>query len=218
MERKNFNRVEIINKINFRYFLVSIASRYYIVDYADPGNFKDYFVGLYPERVKEYKIYDVTEDYKQFISFQKKSVLSIKNFTIIFILYMLHVMLFPKKINLAYITKSHYILNHLIFYFFLSLISLILTIFFINIKNKEMDLSKYNVKRLIYNSDKKNNKIKVILSLVVSYLTLWLMAIWGSNYSNLILFGFILTNSIFFIKFIEFQPSLNGKNYYIEEK
>lgn len=81
-----------------------------------------------------------------------------------------------------------------------------------------MDLSKYNVKRLIYNSDKKNNKIKVILSLVVSYLTLWLMAIWGSNYSNLILFGFILTNSIFFIKFIEFQPSLNGKNYYIEEK
>ncbi|MCK1165782.1 hypothetical protein MX081_03190 [Streptococcus uberis] len=80
MERKNFNRVEIINKINFRYFLVSIASRYYIVDYADPGNFKDYFVGLYPERVQEYKVYDVTEDYKQFISFQKKICFVYKKF------------------------------------------------------------------------------------------------------------------------------------------
>ncbi|TEB47221.1 hypothetical protein C6N09_07505, partial [Streptococcus agalactiae] len=52
--------------------------------------------------------------------------------------------------------------------------------------------------------------------LIISYLALWILAIFGTNYCNLILFGFIFSNCLLLIKFIEFQPSLNGKIYYIK--
>ncbi|AUO82520.1 hypothetical protein SaSA16_1457 [Streptococcus agalactiae] len=37
------------------------------------------------------------------------------------------------------------------------------------------------------------------------------------NSTGIMLLTPIFSNSLFFIKFIEFQPSLNGKNYYIGE-
>ncbi|RLV26711.1 hypothetical protein DIX60_10765 [Streptococcus iniae] len=54
--------------------------------------------------------------------------------------------------------------------------------------------------------------------IIISYLVLWMMAVWGTNYSNLLLFGFIFSNCVFLVKFIEFQPSMNGRIYYITKE
>ncbi|HHU3816100.1 TPA: hypothetical protein ACUBXX_001469, partial [Streptococcus agalactiae] len=62
----------------------------------------------------------------------------------------------------------------------------------LNRRNKALDLSKYKSSFLKYNNQKRKSPFIVILSIIFS-------------------------NSLFFIKFIEFQPSLNGKNYYIGE-
>lgn len=64
---KSYRRVELVAKLNFRYYLVSISGRYYIIDYANPSDIKDYFIGIFPERVEKYQIYDVTAAYKNFL-------------------------------------------------------------------------------------------------------------------------------------------------------
>ncbi|HFV2956970.1 TPA: hypothetical protein ACGPL9_001602 [Streptococcus agalactiae] len=67
MEKQQLNRVEKITKLNSRYYLVSICGRYYILDYANPKNYKDYLVGLFPERLNSYDIFDVTDDKNIFL-------------------------------------------------------------------------------------------------------------------------------------------------------
>lgn len=44
---KSYRRVELVAKLNFRYYLVSISGRYYIIDYANPSDIKDYFIGIF---------------------------------------------------------------------------------------------------------------------------------------------------------------------------
>lgn len=215
MEVRDLKRVELVNKISIRYYLVSINGKYYIIDYADINNFKDYFIGFFPERIRSYDIYDVSKDYKKFLSNGKFKFFSIKTFTVFFILYLINIMIFPQKLNLAFLTKSTFILNNIILFYFLSLLTIIAILILLKLKNTKLDLSRYKKSELIYMNYKKNNPFKVFLSILVGYVVLWCMALWGSNFSNLILFGFICANSLFFIKFIEFQPSLNGKNYVI---
>ncbi|CCW40679.1 FIG01115829: hypothetical protein [Streptococcus agalactiae ILRI005] len=93
----------------------------------------------------------------------------------------------------------------------MSIFSLVLAICILNRRNKALDLSKYKSSFLKYNNQKRKSPFIVILSIIISYIILWEMALWDENFSNLFLFGFIFSNSLFFIKFIEFQPSLNGK-------
>ncbi|EPU33039.1 hypothetical protein ACXZ8Y_07485 [Streptococcus agalactiae] len=124
---------------------------------------------------------------------------------------------FPKNINIAYLTRSHLILEYFYLFILLSIFSLVLAICILNRRNKALDLSKYKSSFLKYNNQKRKSPFIVILSIIISYIVLWGMALWDENFSNLFLFGFIFSNSLFFIKFIEFQPSLNGKNYYIGE-
>lgn len=143
--------------------------------------------------------------------------LEISNFSILFLFYLVHISIFPKNINIAYLTRSHLILEHFYLFILLSIFSLVLAICILNRRNKALDLSKYKSSFLKYNNQKRKSPFIVILSIIISYIILWGMALWDENFSNLFLFGFIFSNSLFFIKFIEFQPSLNGKNYYIGE-
>lgn len=84
---KSYRWVELVAKLNFRYYLVSISGRYYIIDYANPSDIKDYFIGIFPERVEKYQIYDVNTDYKNFLV-NKKVAFIFKNFyNFIFILF-----------------------------------------------------------------------------------------------------------------------------------
>ncbi|MFK3752255.1 transcription antitermination NusB family protein [Enterococcus avium] len=108
------------------------------------------------------------------------------------ILVRVHISIFPKNINIAYLTRSHLILEHFYLFILLSIFSLVLAICILNLRNKALDLSKYKSSFLKYNNQKRKSPFIVILSIIFS-------------------------NSLFFIKFIEFQPSLNGKNYYIGE-
>ncbi|CNE80304.1 hypothetical protein [Streptococcus agalactiae] len=78
MEKQQLNRVEKITKLNSRYYLVSICGRYYILDYANPKNYKDYLVGLFPERLNSYDIFDVTDDKNIFLKKEKIPKLLLK--------------------------------------------------------------------------------------------------------------------------------------------
>ncbi|MFD3049014.1 hypothetical protein ACFKKK_04430, partial [Streptococcus agalactiae] len=91
MEKQQLNRVEKITKLNSRYYLVSICGRYYILDYANPKNYKDYLVGLFPERLNSYDIFDVTDDKNIFLKKGKNSKVTTKGVTIFLFLYLIHI-------------------------------------------------------------------------------------------------------------------------------
>ncbi|HFZ9916782.1 TPA: hypothetical protein ACGMFC_001179 [Streptococcus agalactiae] len=216
MEKQQLNRVEKITKLNSRYYLVSICGRYYILDYANPKNYKDYLVGLFPERLNSYDIFDVTDDKNIFLKKGKNYKVTTKGATIFLFLYLIHITIFPNNINLAYLTRSEYIYNHISLFLILNIIIFIGILLYLNMTTKEIELSKYESRKL-FNSKPRNRKwLTYISSLIISYLALWILAIFGTNYCNLILFGFIFSNCLLLIKFIEFQPSLNGKIYYIK--
>lgn len=51
---KSYRWVEFVVKFNFRYYLVSISGCYYIIDYVNFSDIKDYFIGIFLERVEKY--------------------------------------------------------------------------------------------------------------------------------------------------------------------
>lgn len=52
--------------------------------------------------------------------------LEISNFSILFLFYLVHISIFPKNINIAYLTRSHLILEHFYLFILLSIFSLVL--------------------------------------------------------------------------------------------
>ncbi|ESR08650.1 hypothetical protein, partial [Streptococcus iniae] len=162
MDKKQLKRVELVTKINWRYYLVSIGGKYYILDYANPNNIKDYLVGFFPEQLEKFDLYDVTDEKNKFLKQGKSSFITKTQFGICFILYLVHIMIFPEKINIAYITKSNFIFNNIGLFMAMSIVFLFILILLLNIKIKPIDFSKYESFKLISTEHKKKNPLLVL--------------------------------------------------------
>lgn len=57
-------RVEKISRLDLRYYLIRVHNRYYVIDYFNPRDFRNFL----PRKVYEWKIYDVTDHYREYTS------------------------------------------------------------------------------------------------------------------------------------------------------
>ncbi|HEN5849700.1 TPA: hypothetical protein U6609_001980, partial [Streptococcus agalactiae] len=104
MSKNKLYHLEKICRISIRYYLIRINKEYYIIDYSNPKNVKNYFTAYFSNNYWE--VYNVTTDYKKF----KKQNFDLhqleKYFITIMFIYMLNMIFFPKVLNLSQLTRS----------------------------------------------------------------------------------------------------------------
>ena len=61
MKGKGLYVARLIGWINFRYYVIEMHHRVYIIDYANPGDIRDYFPGFFPKHNRQYTAYDITD-------------------------------------------------------------------------------------------------------------------------------------------------------------
>ncbi|HHS2882329.1 TPA: hypothetical protein ACTEK4_001913, partial [Streptococcus agalactiae] len=64
MSKNKLYHLEKICRISIRYYLIRINKEYYIIDYSNPKNVKNYFTAYFSNNYWE--VYNVTTDYKKF--------------------------------------------------------------------------------------------------------------------------------------------------------
>lgn len=151
-----------------------------------------------------YDIFDVIDDKNIFLKKGKNFKVIIKGVIIFLFLYLIYIIIFLNNINLVYFIRSEYIYNYISLFLILNIIIFIGILLYLNMIIKEIELLKYEFRKL-FNLKLWNWKWLIYISLlIILYFVLWILVIFGINYCNLILFGFIFFNCLLLIKFIEF--------------
>lgn len=52
--------------LNYRYYVIELRRRVYIIDYANPKDIRSYFPGFFPKYNREYTVYDITATQEQY--------------------------------------------------------------------------------------------------------------------------------------------------------
>lgn len=103
--------IEIIKRMSVRYYKIKVGEKFYIMDYSNPKDIKNYFSGLFPNVYTKWKIYDYIhhEAYNHSKELKKKN----KEWSLIlFTLYLVNVMFFPERYNLSDLTYNPRILEN----------------------------------------------------------------------------------------------------------
>lgn len=212
-------------RIDSRFYLIEINERFYLVDYSNPKDFRNYFVPFFPETMSSWMVYDVTQDKELFTECKIWKVFKIFKQTIFyfFMFFVINLLLFPKDLRLTrWTTDSQLTQSWLLILLYIILGIFIIIIMLIYSTSEVKHLQRYPVLTLQINTKTEKNKMTIVLKGIVSsliaYPILLAIGIGGNNYIQLLLFGFIGTYSLVFIKFIEFQPSIGRKKIYLKEK
>ncbi|HFI0037187.1 TPA: hypothetical protein ACGOWL_000311 [Streptococcus suis] len=57
---------KLVGWLNFRYYVIELHNRFYIIDYANPRDIRNYFSGFFPKYNRQYTIYDITNSKDQY--------------------------------------------------------------------------------------------------------------------------------------------------------
>ncbi|MEY8462308.1 hypothetical protein [Streptococcus merionis] len=213
-------------RIDSRFYLVEINERFYLIDYSNPKDFRNYLVPFFPEIISSWTAYDVTQDKESFT--EGKIWRKFKYFKqmifCFFVFFIINTMLFPIDLRLNQLTTDTELAKNWIPILFYILFGFFIIIFIlISLTNKVPNLEEYSSFKLQKeNTETTSPKIIVILRgiilSVIAYPTLLVIGIGGNNYIQLLLFGFIGIYCLIFIKFIEFQPTMGRQRIYLKEK
>lgn len=237
--------IETAQRIDIRYYLIKVHEKYYVIDYSNPRNIKNYFPGLFKETISQWKIYDVTnikEDIKIKKSFFHRIQYNVQTkiawVSIIFILILLNGMLFPKFINFMDLTYTPQIFQHWKLVLFLIIMGYFIGVLFL-ICTKQSKLPLNEAESFILKQVKKEktdrkwylgwldrlpNSLRWTISVffvVPFFVALGIGRPQSSNYVQLLFLGIIPLYSLLFSSFISFNPIENREKYQIiksEEK
>ena len=221
--------IEEAERIDIRYYKIKIRGKYFIVDYSNPRDIRNYFPGLFPEVTSKWNLIPVeliknTERINGIIKIRNGKV---KWEVIAFLVYLFNVMFFPNKYNLSNLTyhsniRENWLLTMILV--FTGAIVIFLCLFIIGSKYKfDGVVNSYLIK--IENENKKHSsKVNLIriFNWLVSYTLIivlfGLVGIGSSSYSQLIVFFIIPIYGLLFSKFLTFEPIRSKSKYKIIEK
>lgn len=67
VEKQQLYVAKLVGWLNFRYYVIELHNRFYIIDYANPRDIRNYFPGFFPKHNRQYTIYDITDTRDQYI-------------------------------------------------------------------------------------------------------------------------------------------------------
>lgn len=230
--------VEKAIRIDVRYYLVKVNNSWYIIDYSNPKNIRNYFPGLFPKVLTEWKIYHISDEKNR--DFLEKNLVKkimrrnkskVNWFVLFAIVYILHCVLFPKDINIAYLTyDSRIAQNWPLVVSIILLFLLVIVLCLISLKQtklpingeqalilKQINTQNIEVKWYLRWFMKLPNPIRWGISMMIFIPIFFFIGIGGSSYSQLLVFAILPVYSIFLGKFISFLPMKDNRKYQIIE-
>lgn len=60
VKKKQLYVAQLVGWLNFRYYVIELHNHFYIIDYANPRDIRNYFPGFFPKHNRQYTIYDIT--------------------------------------------------------------------------------------------------------------------------------------------------------------
>ncbi|BDR59410.1 hypothetical protein [Xylocopilactobacillus apicola] len=234
--------VKEYERIDIRYRLIHVKDKDYILDYSNPRDLRNYFMGtFYYKNSLQWKAYDVTHCREQipvikdYYKIEQRARL-IEG--VIGILYMINIFCFPKSLNISYLTYDPRIRsNWKLIIMILLVISLVLIFILASLKQYQLPVAKDEYLILKQTNYKELNakdaaeskfyirwfyKIPPFLqSLVAGVLFVMGIFIFGvirSNFGDLIFFVIYMYCVIFLGRFLFFIPAHKNKKYTILEK
>lgn len=218
--------LEVIRRIDIRYYEIKIDGKMYVIDYSNPKEIRNFFPGLYTDSNNEWKIYESPNSHIP----KKIYKNNIRWSVIFFVLYLGNVMFFPKKYNLNEISYNPLILENwqLVILYVLTgamIICTALNIFshFSKYKIDSMHakaylLTKVNNQKNTENSNKIIHGLKWFMAYLILLALFALIGLASSSYSQLIVFFVIPTYLLLFGKFIQFNPNKSNKYIRVEKE
>lgn len=235
IESKNTKYVaKLIGMIDFRYYVIEVHNKYYIIDYANPKDIRTYFSGLFPKYNTDYKIYDITETRSQYkikdIPWYFKELYSIIEYGIL-ILFLIF-LLIPKNLNPVRLLYSHAIVeNWAICLVIIFIIALLIILFLIqhsngiedfpdSLKEKEEVLKMSGFDTLLLKTKKTffSKTISDLVSILLGVPACLFIGIVSSNYFFLIVFGFLGTYQMLLSRFLNLNIVLRKNKVQITKK
>lgn len=195
-------KIETIRRINLRYYLIKIDNRYYLIDYVNPKKIQSYFLPFSQRMV--WKIYDVTAERNRYGKENISLLTKIRQGVLwIFLLLIVHMMTFPKNVNLWHLTQNSFVeKNWLMIILGVVISSLTIGMIFYITPNLVDDLSNKTSYHLTQISRGKEYSFvaRLIIVLILSVIFLF-FGILSSSFIGVILFSFMCNISLWFNNF-----------------
>lgn len=195
-------KIETIRRINLRYYLIKIDNRYYLIDYVNPKKIQSYFLPFSQRMV--WKIYDVTAERNRYGKENISLLTKIRQGVLwIFLLLIVHMMTFPKNVNLWHLTQNSFVeKNWLMIILEVVISSLTIGMIFYITPNLVDDLSNKTSYHLTQISSGKEYSFgaRLIIVLILSVIFLF-FGILSSSFIGVILFSFMCNISLWFNNF-----------------
>lgn len=226
MVKSSEHRVFAERRIDTRYYLIESKGRYFVIDYSNPKDFRNYLLPFFPKVQSKWTIYDVTgsQDLFPISKFWVYMDWLFKVTVVFFVIFILNSILFPRNLTFLHLTYDTRISENWQMWLVLLIIGFFFLIALLNLlTRRDINLGSYpqftleEVKKI----KEKPRSIIIIRSLImlsITYLLLFFIGVFGNNYTQLFLFGIFFPYSIIFNKFIEFKPILSQEKFYIKEK
>jgi uncharacterized membrane protein (TIGR01218 family) len=212
--------IEDVKRINIRYYLIEVHGKWYIIDFSNPRDMRNYFQPFFPALNHKWAIYDVTNSKDECHAKDLRWFQGAKgaNFVCaVYIFYLVNVTLFPPNINMAKLTYDPRISQHWIFVLLLLIISIVLiAVILCSLKSiiRLDDKPSYTLE-LVRNHDTKQiaSRMPVMVSAIIIVFVFFFLfiGIGGSSYSQLLMFAVFPLYSMVFGKFSGFLVSKNNR-------
>jgi uncharacterized membrane protein (TIGR01218 family) len=216
-------KISDVKWINVRYYLIKIGDKSYILDFANPKDLRQYFFMYFPKCCSEFNIYDVSGDEKKYDAkplpfFRSDASGPITSFIIKS--YIVHIFLFPRFLNILYLTKDRRIVEHwgvTLFVIFFVIFVIFLLLYFSRTKIDLPTQSSFLVPLedvKIRPSDRRVI-LYIALPVVIFFSVFWGISI--SSYVHLLVGGILFPSAILFMRFGG-VPSMTRKFHIIEKE
>jgi hypothetical protein len=163
--------IKDVKRINVRYYLIQIDNKSYIIDFANPKDFKIYFFWIFIASNNQWKIYDVSGKEKEYITKSPalfQNLFSTILLFLVMICYIINVDSAPAHINLRQLTMD----SRIVQYWPLS-IAFVFTIPFIIgiiLYRKETDLILVEKSEILVLDDRRSKKMIIYMWCVLPLL------------------------------------------------
>ncbi|OFI50248.1 hypothetical protein BG261_09005 [Floricoccus tropicus] len=217
--------IQSVKRINTRYYLFELHGRYYIADYSNPKDLRQYIPGMFQELQDHTTVYDVTGHEEEYNAKPLRWYQKSRNQKLIYLIavaYTFNAVAFPDKLNLAMLTYDPRIVANWKLIILLIVISSLFIIVYLYFKKTYVDLEGKDEYLLVpsTNIPIKASKFKRLFFYIIFLICISAMLFIGigsSSYTQLILFGLIPIYTTIFTRFLNFVD-INNTKYHIEKK